>query len=339
AAAIVKSKDVDKVYLKDPSGLLTPERVRTLVPAIKAQLGDVPLELHAHCTIGLAPFAYMAASELGVEAMHVAVGPLANGTSLPSATRLVENLREMGHRVDIDDGALAKMADYFTRLAEAEGHPTGQPRDYDAAFLRHQIPGGVITTLTRQLGELDLSEKLAAVIEETERVRAELGYPIMVTPFPQIVCTQALMNVIGPERYGNIPDQVIRYVMGRFGRPTRPVDEDIKDRILSSRRAGEIEQEAASLSLQDMRKKIGKDIGDDEFLLRAVMPAEQVDAMMAAGPAKRRYSPDSQSIVELIRELTARPGTSHVVVEKPNFRLELRKGRSAGDAEEAATDD
>lgn len=324
AAEIVTSKDIDRVYLKDPSGLLTPERARTLVPAIKAQLGAMPLELHAHCTIGLAPFAYMAAADLGIDAMHTAVGPLANGSSLPAAGRLVDNLREIGHAVDIDDRALAAMTDYFSRLADAEGHPKSQPGDYDAAFLRHQIPGGVITTLKRQLQEHDLADRLSAVIEESERVRAELGYPIMVTPFPQIVCTQALMNVIGSERYGNIPDQVIRYVMGRFGRPTAAVDPDIEDRILGSPRARDIEKEAPSLSLTEARRRIGKHVPDDEFLLRAVMPAEQVDAMIAAGPAARHYSPDLQPITELIRELTARPGSGDIVVEKPGFRLELR---------------
>ena len=328
AAEIVKSRDVDRVYLKDPSGLLTPDRVRSLVPAIKAELGDVPLELHSHCTIGLAPFSYMAAAELGIDAMHTAVGPLANGSSLPAAGRLIDNLREMGHGVDIDDAALAKMTDYFSRLADAEGHPRGLPGDYDAAFLRHQIPGGVITTLKRQLEEHDLADRLPAVIDETERVRAELGYPIMVTPFPQIVCTQALMNVIGAERYAIIPDQVIRYVMGRFGRPTAPVAADIKGKILNSPRAREIEKEAPSLSLAEMRRKIGKDVPDDEFLLRAVMPADQIDAMKAAGPARRRYSPDVQPVTELIRQLTKRPGSDHIVVEKPGFRLELRRPRN-----------
>jgi oxaloacetate decarboxylase (Na+ extruding) subunit alpha len=329
AAQIAQSPDVDRLYIKDPAGLLTPERARTLIPAVRARIGNLPLELHSHCTIGLGPFTSLAAADMGVGTLHVAIGPLANGTSLPSATRLVANLREAGHRVDIDDRALALASDYFTRLANVEGLPSGVPQEYDAAFLRHQVPGGVMTTMERQLEELKLKDKLPAVIEEVERVRAELGYPIMVTPFPQIVCTQALFNVIGPERYGNVPDQVIRYVIGRFGRPTTPVNQNVRDRILQRPRAKELMAEPPTMSLAQLRKKFSASISDDEFLLRAVMPAEQVDAMLAAGPAARHYNPDTRPLLELLRELTQRPRTERIVVEKPNFRLELRGGAIA----------
>jgi oxaloacetate decarboxylase alpha subunit len=267
----------------------------------------------------------MAGAELGIDVLHVACGPLANGTSLPSAQRIVANLRELGHTVDIHDASLARASDYFSRLAEAEGLPTGAPQEYDAAYLRHQLPGGAITTTKRQLEELNLQDRLPAVIEETIRVRAELGFPIMVTPFPQIVCTQALFNVIGPERYANVPDQVIRYVLGRFGRPTSPVDPNVQDRILERPRARELAAEPPPPSLGELRRRFPQAISDEEFLLRAVMPADQVDAMLAAGPAVRHYNPDTRPMLELIRELAARSDTSELVVEKPGFKLELRR--------------
>ena len=323
AARIAQSPHVERLYIKDPAGLLTPERARTLIPAVRARIGDLPMEVHSHCTIGLGPFTSLAAADLGVETLHVGIGPLANGTSLPSAARLVANLREAGHTVDIDDRALALASDYFTRLANAEGLPSGTPQEYDAAFLRHQVPGGVMTTLQRQLEELKLKDKLPAVIEEVERVRAELGYPIMVTPFPQIVCAQALYNVIGTERYGNVPDQVIRYVMGRFGRPTAPVAQHALDRILERPRARELMAEPPFLSLAELRKKFSADIPDDEFLLRAVMPKEQVDSMVAAGPAGRTYNPDTRPLLELLRELVKRPRTNYIAVEKPDFQIRL----------------
>jgi pyruvate/oxaloacetate carboxyltransferase len=106
--------------------------------------------------------------------------------------------------------------------------------------------------------------------------------PIMVTPFPQIVCTQALFNVIGKERYEKVPDQVIRYALGLFGRPIAPIDPEVKARILASSRAKEIAAEPLPPSLAELRKKIGQNLSDDEFLLRATMPADQVDAMRAA---------------------------------------------------------
>ncbi len=329
AGELARSPHVARLYIKDPTGLLTPERARTLIPAVRAQIGAKPLELHSHCTIGLGPLNYMAGAELGVEVLHVALGPLGNGTSLPSALRVVANLREHGHTVEIDDRLLARAADYFARLAQAEGLPEGAPQEYDAAFLRHQLPGGAITTTKRQLAELNLQDRLPEVIEETVHVRAELGYPIMVTPFPQIVCTQALFNVIAKERYANVPDQVIRYVIGRFGHPTAPIDPDVKQRILDRPRARELMKEPPPPTLAELRRRFGPSIPDEELLLRAVMPSEQVDAMLAASPPERHYNPDARPILKLLSSLTKRSTSREIVVEKPNFRLELRRRSDA----------
>ncbi len=330
AALVSKSPHVDRAYIKDPSGLLTPERARTLIPAVRAKLGGMPLELHSHCTIGLSPLSYMAAAELGVEVLHVACGPLSNGSSLPNARRVVANLCELGHTVNIDDRCLAMVGDYFSRLAEAENLPVGTPQEYDASFLRHQVAGGVMTTTRRQLAELGLEERFADVMREVVQVRAELGYPIMVTPFPQIVCSQALYNIIGAERYGNVSDQVIRYVLGKFGRPTVPVDENVKDHILSRPRAKELAAEPPPMPPEEMRKRFASGISDDEFLLRAAMPAEEVDAMLAAGPARTHYNPDLQPVLKLLRELQKRPAAADIVIEKPDFRFELHSSPNGG---------
>ena len=325
AARISKSPHVDRAYIKDPSGLLTPDRARTLIPAVRAQLGALPLELHSHCTIGLAPLSYLVAAELGVVVLHVACGPLANGSSLPNAQRVAANLRELGNTVGIDDRALDLVADYFTRLAEAEHLPAGAPQEYDASFLRHQVAGGVMTTTRRQLAELGLEHRFPDVMREVVQVRAELGFPIMVTPFPQIVCTQALFNIIGAERYGNVSDQAIRYVLGTFGRPTVPVDPNVKDRILSRPRAKELAAEPAPLPPAELRGRFAPGISDDEFLLRATMPAEEVDTMLATGPARSHYNPDVQPLLRLLRELPKRAAASDVIFDKPGFRLELHR--------------
>jgi oxaloacetate decarboxylase alpha subunit len=164
-------------------------------------------------------------------------------------------------------------------------------------------------------------------MREVTQVRAELGYPIMVTPFPQIVCTQALYNIIGAERYENVSDQVIRYVLGKFGRPTLDIDSNVKDRILSHARARELAGEPPPLPAQELRKRFKPEVSDDEFLLRAVMHAEEVDAMLAAGPARRHYNPDMQPIFKLLRELEKRPTARDIVIEKPGFRFELHSSR------------
>lgn len=323
AGRMAASPDIDRVYVKDPGGLLTPERARTLIPAIQARLGATPLELHSHATLGLSPRSYLSAADLGVQVLQVACGPLANGSSLPNAQRTVANLRELGHTVDVDDRLLAKVADYFGRLAAAESLPAGTPQEYDASFLRHQMAGGTMTTVKRQLAELGLSDRFDAVVEEVRQVRTELGYPIMVTPFPQMVCSQALYNVIGTERYGNVSDQVIRYLLGRFGRPTGPVDPNVADRILSRSRAAELRDEPPPPSPAELRRRF-PGVGDEELLLRAAMPADQVDAMLAAGPARRHYTPELQPVLTLLNELRTRPTVGELSVEKPDFRLELR---------------
>jgi len=166
------------------------------------------------------------------------------------------------------------------------------------------------------------------VIDETERVRAELGYPIMVTPFPQMVMTQALFNVIGERRYGQVSDQILRYVMGKFGRPTRPVDGEIEQTILDRPRAKEIENEPSFPALADLRRQFGTDMDDEEFLFRAVMPAEQVDAMLAAGRSRGSYTPEAAPLLALLKQLAARPDAPDVAVERPGFRLALHKGAS-----------
>jgi len=328
AARLAPSPDIDLFYLKDPGGLMAPERVRTLAPAVQAAISGKPLEIHAHCTIGNGPLTSLAATAFGISAVHVGIGPLGEGSSLPEAGRMVANLREAGHSVDIDDAMLARVSEYWSRLARAEGLPLGVPQAFDASFLRHQIAGGVMTTTQRQLEELGLGDRLAAVIAETEQVRAELGQPIMVTPFPQMVMSQALFNVIGTARYAQVSDQVIRYVLGKFGRPTRPVDPAVEAAILDRPRAREIAEEPDFPTLADLRRRFGATMDEEEFLLRAVMPGDQVDAMRAAGRSAAHYNPQAAPLLALLRQLAARPAARDLVVERPGLRIALHAGAS-----------
>lgn len=325
ARKLAASGDIDALYVKDPGGLLSPKRAGTLIPAIKAELGGKALELHSHCTIGLAELLYMDAPDYGVSALQCASGAASDGISNPPSERVVSNLRALGHSVRIDTDALAEVGRYFTRLAEAEGLPSGSPQGFDASYLRHQLPGGMVGTMRRHLGEMRLSHLEGAVTEELGRVREELGWPIVMTPFSQILLTQAVMNVTGRERYAVIPDELIRYALGRFGKPTGPIDPQVMERIESSPRAAELRAEAAMASLPELRRRLGPKLSDEEFLLRATMPSGQVDAMLTAGPAERHYDPSTRPVMELIRTLTARRDLWQVSLEKPGFKLELRR--------------
>ena len=286
ASALAASRDVDRIYVKDPGGLLTPERVRTLLPEVMRAAAGKPVELHSHCTTGLAPVCYVEAARLGVAALHTAVGPLANGTSQPSAERTIANLRELGIETGVDLDSIAAMADHFQEVARRGGLAPGVPLEYDLSYYGHQLPGGMMTTLARQLAEIGQEHRLPEVLEEVVRVRQELGYPIMVTPFSQFVGTQAVFNVTNAKgRYGIVPDGVVSYVLGLYGMPPGPIDPEVRDRVLASRRARDLSRPKPEPSLDDLRGTYGADIREEELLLRSVLPAAQVDAMLATSAA------------------------------------------------------
>lgn len=196
-------------------------------------------------------------------------------------------------------------------------------------YFQHQLPGGMIGTMRRQLREMRQEHRLPEVYDEVERVRRELGYPIMVTPFSQVVGTQAVMNVLAPERYANVPDEVIRYVLGKFGTPPAPMDPNVRDRIEQLPRARELSSQAAMPELSELRKRFDARLSDEEFLLRATMPAEQVDAMLATGPTRETYSAVASPVEQLITQLTRRPDVTHARFERNGFLVDLRSHRSS----------
>src|SRR6185437_12344374 len=267
--------------------------------------------------------------DLGVSALQCASGAAADGTSNPHSARVAANLRALGVGVAVDDEALGRVNQYFTQLAEAEGLPAGTPQAFDARYLRHQLPGGMVGTTRRQLAEARLSHLEGAVIEELGRVREELGWPIVMTPFAQILMTLAVMNVTNKERYSVVPDEAIRYAIGRFGRPTAPIAAHVMERIESLPRTRELRAEPEMAGIEELRRRLGPRSSDEEFLLRATMPAGQVDAMVAAGPARRHYDPAVAPLLDLIRKLAARPDLDYVAIDKKGMKLTLRRDGAA----------
>ncbi|HEY6814484.1 MAG TPA: biotin carboxyl carrier protein, partial [Croceibacterium sp.] len=271
----------------------------------------------------LAEPACLEAAELGVAAVQCASGGAADGTSNPPIQRMIANLRALGHTVEIDDEAVGEVARYFTALAEAEGLPTGHPMAFDAAYLKHQLPGGMVGTMRRHLADHNVPQLEGAVIEEMGRVREELGWPIVMTPFAQMLQTQAMLNVTGKERYAVIPDEIIRYAIGRFGRPNVPIEGETLDRIMANPRTKELAAEPPMAELSELRRRIGANLSDEEFLLRATMPANLVDAMQAAGPAPQEYDPATVPVMNLIREVLSHRDLTELTVEKAGFKLEV----------------
>ena len=325
ARTMAANKDIDALYIKDPGGLLTSNRAATLVPAIMAEIGDLPLELHSHSTIGLAEQAYCEAADMGITALQCASGGLAHGTSHPSVKGTVANLRAQGHTVDIDDEAVDEIADWFTAIADAEDLPKGEARHFDAAYFQHNLPGGMVGTMRRHLADQGVPEMEGAVIEEMGRVRRELGWPIVMTPFAQMLQTQAVMNVTADERWSVIPDEIIRFAIGKFGRPNAPVDQNVMDRIMANPRTKELEAEKGMADVATLRKKLGADLSDEEFLLRATMPQNLVDAMEEAGPTQREYDPQKVPLMNLLREVLQRGDIDEFSIEKDDFSVQLER--------------
>lgn len=317
------------ICLKDPGGLLTPERTRTLVPAVLTHTGKTPVEFHTHCTTGLGPLSCLEAIRLGIRSINVGVPPLANGTANPSVFNVAKNARALGYVPVIDLEALQPVADHLQYIARRHGLPVGAPPEYDEAIYQHQVPGGMISNLHHQLAQAGMQDRLDEVLAEIPRVRAELGYPIMVTPYSQFVGVQAVVNVIVGERYKEVTDPIIEYALGLWGEDERDsIDPDIRDKILSRPRAKEMaRRQVAQPTLAELRRQLGgSDLSDDELLLRYLAGAEDVAAMRANGPPPTAVD-GRYPLVALIDELMRRPGYKQIYLQKGDLTLGLSKTR------------
>jgi len=305
AAALVQRGKIDALWLKDAGGLLTVDRIRTLVPALKKAIGNVSLELHSHCMTGVAPLVYLEGIKAGADCVHTSIAPLANGAAQPATQSTVKNLRALGFRVDLDDALVERVGEHFRRVAEQEGKPLGIVQEYDAFHYEHQLPGGMLSNFRSQLAELGMMHKFQEVLEECARVRKELGYPILITPFAQFVGTQAVFNVLHGERYRTVPDEVKKYALGYFGKLLAPVEPDVLDRIVSNgSQQIALKPRPLEPAVARLRKQY-PNMSDDERVLRFMYAGGQVDGMLAAGAMKTDYVFE-KPLVRLMRELAER---------------------------------
>jgi len=324
---MIASLDPDTVMIKDSIGLLTPERVRTLVPSIKRHIGDRSLEMHSHCTTGLGPLCCLESVKLGVDTLYTCVSPLANGPSHPSVENMTMNLRRLGFATPIDQSAVEGIADHFLYVARREGMAVGVPAEYDAFQYVHQVPGGMITNLKFMLSQRNMGHRIGEVLEEISVIREEWGYPVMITPFSQIVGTQAVLNVLLGERYKTTTAEGARYVFGHYGKTPAPVEPNVLDRMSQTAEGKKfMNWEQPQPDIEDLRKEIGRPgINDDELLLRILFPEEHVNATQAAGPIQTRYPRGDKPVMALIQELAGRKDFRSIHVQKKDFSLKLQK--------------
>jgi len=320
-----------RICFKDVGGLLTPERARTLIPVVLKNAGDIPVEFHAHCNSGQAPLNYLEGVKLGMRILHTAIPPLANGSSQPSVFNIANNLRALGYTPAVDLKPLEAVEKHFTQVAKKDGLPIGKPMEYDEFLYQHQVPGGMISNMRHQMKIVGMEHKMEAALEESGHVRREFGYPIMVTPLSQYVGTQAAINVIVGERYKEVPDQVIQYALGIWGKEGADLmDPDVKDKILSRPRAKEwVQWEQPQPSLREIRQKYGANVSDEELIMRYFAGDDYVDALPDGGKP-REYLDGTQPLVKLIERLANRKGANRVYINRPSFSIRMEKRSGVG---------
>ncbi len=303
---------VDAIFVKDASGLLRPERIATLFPAIKKVIGTMPLQVHTHCNSGLAPYVVLQAVEHGAEVVHTATSTLANGVSHTPTELFTRNCRRRGHEVDIDLTPIEEVAERLAYIAEKEDKPVGSPNEYDEFHFHHQCAGGMVSNLQYQLETIGLQDRLTEILEEAGRVRMDLGYPIVISPFAQYIVTMAILNVMGKDqgkaRYETVPDEVRRYVRGGYGEIAGQIDGNIYDKITGGtepilQRPGELVPPA----LERLRKERGPFASDDDLLLAAFYDDSQYNALKGAGPIVTDYPIMETPLLTLVKELSKRP--------------------------------
>ena len=219
----------DSICLKDMAGLLSPTAAFKTVGQLKKVL-KIPVQVHSHYTSGMASMSYLKAVEAGADVIDTAISPFALSTSQPPTETMVAVLQETPYDTGLDLKALSDLAEYFRSIRKNYNAQTAI--GIDTNVLSYQIPGGMVSNLVSQLEAQNAGGKLAEVLKEVPRVRAELGYPPLVTPMSQIVGTQSVVNVVTGERYKMIPSEVRSYVKGLYGKPPGPIDEELMKRII-----------------------------------------------------------------------------------------------------------
>jgi len=265
-----------EVVIKDTSGLLSPQATWELVTALKETV-DVPIDVHSHCSSGMAPMAYMAGVEAGATILDVAMSPLAWGTSQPAVESVVAALKGGEYDTGLD---LEKMWDvqYDVELLKRKHIEQLSPvaDRVDASILRYQMPGLMLEDIVRQLDAHKAGGRIAEVLDEANRVRLELGYPPLVAPIRQMIATQAVYNVIEGDRYATVTQELKDYLQGLYGRPPVPADPELRRLVLGREepitiRPADLLEPQVEAARQQLRK-MSFEPTDDSVLIQLLFP-------------------------------------------------------------------
>ena len=319
---------VDVVNLSDPCGVLTPERTRTLTTAVHQAInGRAKFGFFAHSCTGLADQCYMEAMKCGVDILKTVSLPLAYGYSLPATIEMVTHARRTGLEVGVDERCIQEVDDYFFWAAYEEKKPIGKRVQFDPVeykkYIVHQIPGGMMSNLENQLSELKLLHKLPEVLEEAGKIRQELGYPVMVTPYSQLVGVQAVFNVVEGERYRTVPQELKLYVRGAYGKSPGPIDPNVADRILAGEDKEPIDpsENFPEPLVSKVRAQQGSSISDEDLLLTIFNTRETMEKFYQNKKTIESHPAVRTPLAFLLKELANRHEIKTVHIQKGSLKI------------------
>ena len=296
----LKEMGASTICIKDMAGIMGPQEAYDMVSAIKDAV-DMPIDLHTHSTTGLAFMTYLKAVEAGVDIIDTAISPFSGGTSQPATETMAYALRQLGYEVDLDDSVTKKMADYFKTVRDefiADGTLIPKALATDTQCLTYQIPGGMLSNLMSQLKQMNALDRLEEVMVETPKVRADMGYPPLVTPTSQMVGVQAVTNVLVGERYKKVSKEITAYCRGEYGTTPAPIDEAVKAKILGDEKPidGRYADTLKSV-VEETRQKLGDLVKSDEDVLSYIAFPNLAEKYLQERKAKEE-NVCSYSIVE-----------------------------------------
>ena len=271
----------DSICIKDMAGLLLPKPAYDLVKAIKEEV-NVPIEVHSHYTSGVASMTYLKAIEAGADIIDTDMSPLSMGTAQPATEVMVAALQGTDYDTNLNLSSLKEITDYFKPIREEDiksGLLNTKMLGVDISTLIYQVPGGMLSNLVSQLKNANAEDKYDAVLAEIPKVRADLGYPPLVTPSSQIVGTQAVLNVLMGERYKMVPKETKDIVRGLYGQTPVPISEEIRKKIIGDeepitcRPADLIEPEMAKFEAEMKDYKLQ----EEDVLSYALFPQQAMD--------------------------------------------------------------
>jgi pyruvate carboxylase subunit B len=296
-AAQLEALGCDSICVKDMAGLISPSDSYDLVRTIKQKV-RIPLNLHSHCSSGIAPMSYQAAASAGVDMLDTAFSAFAWGTSQPPTESIVAAFKGTPYDTGLDLELLYEIGEYFATVAtKYRSMFTAETTRPNVNALIHQIPGGMLSNLVSQLRDQNALDRIGEVLEEIPRVRKDFGYPPLVTPTSQIVGTQAVLNVLSGARYRQVTQEVKAYLLGKYGRPPGTVDEETRRAVIGDEtpifdRPGqaigpELER------LRDDAHRLGIIRQEEDLLTYALYP--QVAVRFLRGETKEEAMPADQS--------------------------------------------